>query len=722
MDESYFEEDIKLLFSRSHPNPHKYLGLHDYDDINNIIRVFFPHESKIPYVRVGEKIFFPKQSKKNGLFFFLVPKWISFSDYIIFFDEFLSTFDPYSFPTNWKDQDSILFSRGEYYYSYNKLGAHILNFYGILGTNFTLWAPNAISVSVIGDFNNWSPLYHQLRCVSNLGIWEIFLPKNLLGYSYKWSILCSNGEHIIKADPYGFQFESPSEASAKVVSFNSFVWKDSYWKEKQRKFNSYRELPLNIYEVHLGSWKKNSSREDKEFLNYKELAHDLVKYCKKKKYTHVEILPITEHPLFESWGYQVSGFYAPTLRYGTLQDFQYFVNYMHLNDLGVILDWVPGHFPLNKEFLAYFDGNFLYEDMEQGIHPCWKTLYFNYNNNGVINFLIGSALFWCKEMHIDGLRIDAVDSMINLDFGKKENQWLPNYFGGKENLSAIKFLIKLNEILHKEIPGVITIAEDSSDIYFITKPIEEGGLGFDYKWNMGWVHDSLKYFEKTASERSSYYSLITSSLDYSLKERFILSLSHDECSNDKESLFSRMPGNKLNKIDNLKVFLTYFFCFPGKKTLFMGNDLLEEQPWFIHRGLLWSKLEEIEGKQFDIFVRSLNNLYINEKSLWKDDDSNCFFWLVSNENKKNIIVFKRHFLSSRYYLICIHNFSNFCFYNYQIKLDFPISKCREIFNSDSLIFGGSGQISFNFFTKSENHCLLSINIFKLSSIIYKIEY
>lgn len=718
MDEVHFEKDIGLLFSRSHSDPHRYLGLHNYDRVNNIIRIFAPYTEKIPYIKIGKSLFLPKRSKKNSLFFYLVPKWISFNEYTVFFNNDFSHFDPYAFPKNWTGEDSLLFEQGNYFSVYNKLGAHIINFHGVLGTLFAVWAPNVRSVSVIGYFNEWNPLCHQLRRVSHLGIWEIFLPENLQGALYKWSFLTCKGESLIKSDPYGFQFENPSSSSSRIVNFNNFIWRDESWREKQKQLNSYKNHPLNIYEVHLGSWKKSN---DREFLNYRELAHELVRYCTIKNYTHVEILPITEHPLFESWGYQVLGFYSPTLRYGTLQDFQYFVNYMHVNNLGVILDWVPGHFPLDKDFLSCFDGSYLYENKEQGIHPYWKTSYFNYDNGGVINFLIGSALFWCKEMHVDGLRIDAVDSMINLDFGKEEGSWVSNHLGGKENLPAIKFLKKLNKILHEEIPGVITIAEDSSDVCYVTRSIDKGGLGFDYKWNMGWVHDSLKYFEKPISERSRYYSLITFGIMYSLEERFILSLSHDECSNGKQSLLSRMPGNKLNKIANLKVFLIYFFCFPGKKTLFMTNDILHEDPWSVGKSLPWDRLQTIENKQFETFIRSLNNLYMQEDNFWRDDTSfNGFSWLICDEIKNGIIVFKRCYEFGHSYLICVFNFSNICFYNYKITLDTSVSKCKEIFSSDNLLFGGSGQKNFNILSLNEDGYVLNINIFRLSSIIFKI--
>ena len=586
------------------------------------------------------------------------------------------------------DFDIYLFGEGNHLKIYEKLGAHLIKFDGTEGVHFAVWAPNAKYVSVVGDFNEWNPSKNPMKLLGSSGIWATFIEGLKEGMLYKYYIHGWDNSVQLKADPYGFFFEvRPKSASIVYKLKDKYIWNDSKWIEKRKNTNWLNE-PISIYEVHLGSWRK---KPDGSFLNYRELAHELIPYVKWLGFTHVELLPIVEHPLDESWGYQCVGYYAPTSRFGTPQDFMYFVDYAHQNDIGVIVDWVPSHFPKDGHGLIRFDGTCLYEheDPRKGEHKDWGTLIYNYGRNEVRNFLIANALFWFDVYHIDGLRVDAVASMLYLDYSKKEGEWIPNQYGGKENLEAIDFLRKMNELTHGHYPGTLTIAEESTAWPMVTRPTYIGGLGFTMKWNMGWMHDTLFYFSRDPIFRKYHTNSITFSLLYAFSENFVLPLSHDEVVYGKGSLFQKMPGDKWQKLANIKLLYGYMYGHPGKKLLFMGSEFAQINEWNWQWQIEWHLLDEEAHRGVTNFIRDLNSLYKKEKALYEVDFHwNGFEWIDFSDSEQSIISFIRKSKNNREFLIFIFNLTPVPRFNYRIGVP-EEGFYKELLNSDSYIYGGS---------------------------------
>jgi 1,4-alpha-glucan branching enzyme len=584
------------------------------------------------------------------------------------------------------DHDIYLFKQGRHFRLYDKLGSHLVENEGVKGTYFALWAPNAQSVSVIGDFNDWNKDANPMTGRRDeSGIWETFVPNIDKGAIYKYHIMSKyNAYSVDKADPFAFCTQMPP-ASASVVWDLDFQWQNNY------KPRDWKQSPMSIYEMHAGSWHKDISSPN-SFLNLKEMAEPLTKYILDLGFTHVEFLPLMEHPFYGSWGYQITGYFSPSRRYGVSQDLMYLIDTLHKNNIGVILDWVPSHFPTDEYGLGFFDGTHLYEhlDPRKGFHPDWKSFIFNYGRNEVVSFLISSAVFWLDKYHIDGLRVDGVASMLYLDYSRKPGEWIPNEKGGRENLQAINFLRVFNDRVHEDFPQALTIAEESTAWPMITKPPEVGGLGFNLKWNMGWMHDILEYFKQNPINRKFHHGNLTFSILYAFSENYILPFSHDEVVHGKGSLYERMPGDDWQKFANLRLLLGYMYVHPGRKLLFMGDEFGEYKEWNHDESLDWHLLSNPFNAGLNKFVHDLNNFYKNETSLYQiDSEPQCFKWIDINDIEKSIISFLR-FDKSGNPLVVVCNFTPVPRYNYKVGV--PVSgQWREMINSDAKDYGGSGQ-------------------------------
>jgi 1,4-alpha-glucan branching enzyme len=589
------------------------------------------------------------------------------------------------------DDDLFLFNEGSHYRLYEKLGAHPTTVDGVGGTYFAVWAPNAKQVSVIGDFNNWDKSSHPLCPKGQSGIWEGFIPGVGKGIIYKYYIVSHHrGYRVEKADPFAFCDEMPPKTASIVWDFD-YHWGDQAWMEKRHAHNAL-DAPISIYEVHLGSWRR-VDEEGNRHLSYRELAPGLVDYLKQLGFTHVEFLPVMEHPFYGSWGYQSTGYFAPTRRYGTPEDFMYLVDYLHRHDIGVILDWVPSHFPNDEHGLGYFDGTHLYEhgDPRQGIHPDWNSLVFNYGRHEIRSFLLSSALFWLDKYHIDGLRIDAVASMLYLDYGRKEGEWIPNQYGGRENLEAITFLRRLNEAIYREKPGVQTVAEESTAWPMVSRPAYLGGLGFGFKWDMGWMHDTLEYMTKGPIYRKYHHNNLTFRLIYAFFENFILPLSHDEVVHGKGSLLGKMPGDDWQKFANLRLLLGYMYAQPGKKLLFMGGEFGQWREWLHDESLEWHLLQYLPHSGLQRWVSDLNHVYRSEPALYQMEFNPAGFeWIDCNDVEHSVVSLIRKGRSRGDILAVVCNFTPVTHFNYGIGVPRP-GFWRELLNSDAKEYGGGGQ-------------------------------
>ncbi|MDO5147241.1 MAG: 1,4-alpha-glucan branching protein GlgB [Eubacteriales bacterium] len=589
--------------------------------------------------------------------------------------------------------DQYLFGKGTHYDMYRKLGAHPAAFEGEKGVYFAVWAPNAAGVSVVGDFNEWDKEEHPMQRLDPIGIYELFIPGLGVGDIYKYCVETKSGDFVMKADPYGVQMEMRPNNASVIGDISDFIWTDEKWMKKREKFDV-KKAPMFVYEVHLGSWMKHPVTEEDEdgFYNYRELAVKLTEYVKDMGYTHVELMGIAEHPFDGSWGYQVTNYFAPTSRYGTLHDFQYFVDYLHEHKIGVILDWVPAHFPRDVFGLAEFDGTCLYEyaDTRKGEHPDWGTKVFDYGRNEVKNFLICNALYWIEQFHIDGLRVDAVASMLYLDYGREDGQWVANKYGGNENLEAIEFFKHLNSIVKERNPGAIMIAEESTAWPKVTDKAEYGGLDFSLKWNMGWMHDFLEYMKLDPYFRKFNHNKMTFSMMYAYAENYMLVLSHDEVVHLKCSMLEKMPGLYDDKFRNLMVAYAFMTGHPGKKLLFMGQDFGQHQEWSESRELDWFLLEKDRNRQLQNFVRALLHIYKKNKCLYEYD---CypegFEWINANDGDRSIFSFARHSENGKNNLLFVCNFTPVARPDYRVG-----TTCRRkhtlLLNSDAAEFGGSG--------------------------------
>jgi 1,4-alpha-glucan branching enzyme len=597
--------------------------------------------------------------------------------------------DPYSFMPTVGELDLHLAGEGRHEELYGRLGAHARELEGIAGVSFAVWAPNARSVSVVGEFNGWDGRLHPMRTLGASGIWELFLPDVTPDARYKYEIRGPDRRLRLKADPLAFRTELPPK-NASIVHRSAYEWRDDGWLERRRAADVLTS-PVSVYEVHLGSWRLNTLQGNRQ-LTYRELADELAEYVTDMGFTHVELLPVMEHPYTPSWGYQVTGYFAPTSRFGTPDDYRAFVDRLHEAGIGVILDWVPAHFPKDDWALARFDGTALYEheDPRRGLHPDWGTLVFNFGRNEVRNFLVSSALYWLKEMHADGLRVDAVASMLYLDYSRKPGEWVPNEHGGNEDLDAIAFLRQLNDVAHANEPGVLMSAEESTAWPGVSRPVYLGGLGFGMKWNMGWMHDTLAYFEHDPVHRKHHHHQLTFSLIYAFSENFILPLSHDEVVHGKRSLLGKMPGDPWQRLANLRSLYAYMWAHPGKKLLFMGGEIAQEREWDAEGSLDWHLLERPGHSGVQSLVRDLNAHYRSEPALWEVDfDPAGFRWLEANDGDNNVLAFLRLSRGDETPVVCVCNFSPIPRYGYRVGLP-RAGSWTELLNTDSEYYGGSG--------------------------------
>lgn len=693
MEQSKTDMDsINALVYGDHGSARDILGCHPDGDDAMIVRTFRPSAESIS-VRVNGKkrAIKMKQIHEFGLFEARVKATVD-TPYVYEAtrpDGEKDTYhDPYSFPPMLTEFDLYLLAEGRHLQAYEKLGAHLRDINGVRGVNFAVWAPNAQRVSVIGDFNEWDGRVHPMTMRGTTGIWELFLPGLDAGTLYKYEVKSHNmGYKAEKADPYGFWAEIRPRTSSIVADLSQFEWNDDTWMQEREQRNPL-EQPMSIYEVHLGSWRRKNGLE---WLTYRELAHALVEYVRDMNYTHVELLPVAEHPFDGSWGYQITGYYAPTSRFGTPEDFMYFVDYCHQNGIGVILDWVPAHFPKDGFALSYFDGTHLYshEDSRKGEHPDWGTYIFNYGRNEVRNFLLANALFWLKKYHIDGLRVDAVSSMIYLDFSREAGQWLPNQYGGNENLEALDFLREFNSLVHADCPGAVTIAEESTAWPMVSRPTYIGGLGFTFKWNMGWMHDTLHYFSKDPVYRRYEHNKLTFSMMYAFSENFVLSLSHDEVVHGKSSLMGKMPGDWWQKFASLRLLFGYQYTHPGKKLNFMGAEIGQWSEWSEARSLDWHLLNYPTHTQLQQWVRDLNGLYKEQPALYQQDfEPAGFEWIEANDADQSVFTYIRYAHDRSDFVVVACNFTPVVRENYRVGVPEP-GYYRELLNSDAEMYGGS---------------------------------
>ncbi|MDB4458989.1 1,4-alpha-glucan branching protein GlgB [bacterium] len=690
------ETELLSLIEARNGMPHSLLGVHALGDDKGLVgRALIPGAVSVQIVAID---------KRNGTRFELeriedTPLFeaTSTESLEVFPYELEVTYDngdtvhqrdPYSFLPTLSEEDLYLYGEGRELRIFDKLGAHLKTMDGVAGVSFAVWAPNAKGVSVIGEFNHWDGRPHQMRILGNSGIWELFIPGIDKGALYKFEIKNIHGETTVKTDPYGTFFEIAPKQAAIVWNTDSHDWKDAEWMEKRQKTDWLRS-PMSTYEIHMGSWKKKTEAES---YSYRELAGPLIAYLHETGFTHVEFMPVAEHAFYPSWGYQVTGFYAPSSRYGTPDDFQYLVDQLHQADIGVIIDWVPAHFPRDEWALANFDGTALYEhgDPRQGAHQDWGTLIFNYSRHEVKNFMLANALFWLERYHIDGLRVDAVASMLYLDYSRKDGEWIPNKYGGRENIENVEFLKEFNHTVHTEFPGVVTIAEESTAWPQVSRPPKMGGLGFTMKWNMGWMHDTLNYFKHESIHRKYHQSDLTFAMLYHYHENFILPLSHDEVVHGKGSLIRRMPGDESQQFANLRSLLCFQWTFPGKKLLFMGSEFGQFEEWNEDGQLSWDALEQGPfHKGVQKLVTDLNHLYRNSEALYQADfDGEGFDWIDNTDHGNSVLIYVRRNQGSGKQLIKVLNLTPVPREGYRIGLP-TAGLWKEVINTDAKIYGGS---------------------------------
>ncbi|MCM8533977.1 MAG: 1,4-alpha-glucan branching protein GlgB [Lentisphaeraceae bacterium] len=706
--ELYFPADLinQILYSNT-SCPHSILGKHPIDN-EYIYRVFDPVASKVE-ICIGKKK--PQEMIKineNGFYLFKA-KAAKNSTYKInrhYDSSVISEYDPYCFLPTAGELDLHLYANGKHQELYNFLGANIITAEEVTGTRFIVWAPNAAKVSLIGNFNSWDGRRNLMRSLGSTGLWEIFMPGLNAGEYYKYEIKDQNGHIFTKQDPIAKAFEKRPGTASAVAPKLSHKWTDKKWISKREKTDTLKQ-PLSIYEVHLNSWNGPylPEREGQEFYNYRDLAHALAKYVTELGFTHIELLPVTEHPLDQSWGYQTTGYFAPTSRFGSPDDFAYFVDHLHQNNIGVLIDWAPAHFPKDAFALGRFDGTALYEHLDPrlGEHQDWGTFIFNYGRLEVKNFLIASALYWLKEFHIDGLRVDAVSSMLYLDYSREHDQWVPNEFGGNENLAAIDFIKELNTLSHDKYPGSMIIAEESTAYGKVSKPIFDGGLGYTMKWNMGWMHDFLDYFGNECVHRKYHQNQITFSLTYAFNENFILPLSHDEVVHGKGSLITRMPGDIWQKFANLRCLFGIMFSHPGKKLLFMGGEIAQWREWDSDSSLDWPTLSDPNHKGVQTLISKLNKVYKENPCLWENDhEYSSFEWVDFQDAEQSIVSFVRYNSDKSDSLLCVCNLTPVIRENYKIGVP-EKGNWEIIMNSDSHEFNGSDYLKDSSFGTFDEH-------------------
>ena len=681
-------DPVERLVNGELRDPHSLLGQHP-DGSGTVIRAWRPEAETVNIVSNGEVVAKLDQVHERGLFEGTVDSAVDDYQLEITYanGQTFTLRDPYSFLPTLGDIDLHLVGEGSHRRAYEKLGAHLQKERGVDGVSFAVWAPNARSVRVVGDFNSWDGRLHPMRSLGSSGVWELFVPDVTEGAYYKFEVVNARGNVVLKSDPYAFETEEPPGTACRV-HHTHYRFTDEDWMRKRASWDPYTS-PMSVYEVHLGSWRKGPNGEN---LNYRDMAPLLADYCEQLGFTHVEMLPVAEHPFGGSWGYQVSNYFAPTARFGDPDDFRFLVDTLHNAGIGVLVDWVPAHFPKDEWALAQFDGTSLYEhaDPRKGEHPDWGTLVFNYGRNEVRNFLTSNALYWIDEMHVDGLRVDAVASMLYLDYSRKEGEWVPNQFGGRENLEAIEFMKELNTILHGECPGVLMIAEESTAWPGVSRPVHLGGLGFGFKWNMGWMHDTLSYFSKDAIYRRFHHNQLTFSLMYAWSENFMLPISHDEVVHGKGSLFGKMPGDEWQKRANLRALLAYMWAHPGKQLLFMGSEIGQSREWNHDEGLDWHLLDDPGHKGIQDMVSDLNRVYKDSPALWERDNvPEGFSWIDANDADNNVFSFYRTAATPGQHVVCIANLSPVPRTGFRVGLP-KKGRFEEVLNTDAENYGGSG--------------------------------
>lgn len=681
---------MQLILDAKHHDPFNYLGLHEISNKSFVFRIFLPHVLKV-WLKVEANWVPLEKQHKNGLFVWEGEKMPATPCHlkIEYTGGSYETYDAYSFMPFITDDELHLFGEGNLNQAYNTLGAHECELQGCRGVRFAVWAPSAERVSVVGSFNQWDGRVNPMRVRGSSGVWEIFIPNLRAGDLYKFEIRNRHtGAIFTKIDPYAREFELRPGTASRISSATPYPWQDAAWLSR-RAHNDWLHAPFNCYEVHLGSWRRG---DGDTALSFRELAAELVEYVVNMGFTHIELLPITEHPLTESWGYQTTGYYAVTHRFGSPDDLRFLIDACHQVNIGVILDWVPGHFPKDDWALARYDGSALYEheDPRLGEHQDWGTLIFNYGRNEVRNFLISNAYFWLNEFHIDGLRVDAVASMLYLDYSRKADQWLPNKFGGRENLEAIDFFKQLNMMVGQSFAGVLTIAEESTAWPGVSRPVYLGGLGFSMKWNMGWMNDNLAYIENDPVHRKYHHDKLTFGQLYAYSENFVLPFSHDEVVHGKGSLLDKMPGDAWQKFANLRLLLTLQMTSPGKKLNFMGNEFAQGREWSVNRSLDWHLLDIDLHQGVKRLMHDINHLYAKADYLYDlDFDVQGFTWIDCHDSDQSVISFVRRARNGNFAIIAL-NFTPVLRHNYRIGVP-KSGQYIEVFNSDAEIYGGSNQ-------------------------------
>ena len=690
--------DIFHIVNGEHSDPHTVLGMHEMEEDGRkavVVRAFLPDAAGITVIDYANKRKKYPMERLHADGFFEVTiadreEWFRYQlEYTDADGNTWRSYDPYSFSPTLSEFDRHLFGAGTHYEIYEKMGGRLMTHEGARGAAFSVWAPNAKAVSVIGDFNNWDARRSPMRRLGESGIWELFLPAAAEGDKYKFHVTQCDGRVVDKTDPYGVYAEVRPNNASVLYPLKRYKWKDRRWMTARKKYN-FKTAPMNIYEVHLGSWKR---AEGDRFLTYTELAEQLIPYVKEMGYTHIEMLPVEEHPFDGSWGYQVTGYYAPTSRYGSPDEFKQFVDACHQNGISVILDWVPAHFPKDDFALARFDGTALYEhqDPRLGEHIQWGTYIFNYGRKGVANFLLANALYWMDIFHIDGLRVDAVASLLRLDFCKEEGQWLPNVYGGSENLEAIEFLKHMNSVIAEREPGALMIAEDSTAWPGVTKKVDEGGLGFSLKWNMGWMNDFLSYIKLDPIYRKYHQNKLTFGMAYHYAENFVLVLSHDEVVHTKSSMIGKMPGDVWQSFANLRLSYGFMMGHPGKKLLFMGGEFAQYSEWSEARSLDWHLLQYADHQEMQAYVKELNHLYAEEPAFWAEDfDPNGFQWIECDDAESSIVSFVRRSKEKELVFLC--NFTPVVHRGFSLGVP-QEGVYHERLNSDAARFGGSDVIN-----------------------------
>ncbi|MBI4829491.1 MAG: 1,4-alpha-glucan branching protein GlgB [Nitrospinae bacterium] len=683
---------IEKIIQARHSDPYSVLGIHEAAG-GVVLRVFAPEAAEIAAVDIHHREWrYPlERIDEAGFFEAFIPKRRVFAydlHLVTWQGRHLVSRDPYSFLPTLGEVDLYLFNEGNHLEIHKKLGAHVMEVDGARGVRFAVWAPNADRVSVVGPFCDWDGRRYPMRSMGLSGVWEIFIPGLDMGTLYKFELRARAGDVFIKSDPFAYASELRPKSASVVWDVNTYQWEDHEWLARRAK-DDLLNRPMNIYEAHLGSWARREGSN--EWLTYRELGPLLAAYCEQQGYTHVELMPVGEFPFDPSWGYQVTGYFCPTSRFGDPDDFKWFMDCLHHHGIGVIIDWVPAHFPKDEHGLRRFDGTGLYEheDWRLGEHKDWGTLIFNYGRNEVANFLLSSALFWFEYYHIDGLRVDAVASMLYLDYSRQEGEWLPNRHGGKENLEAIEFLKKMNSLIHEKFPGAVTIAEESTAWPGVSRPVYAGGLGFTMKWNMGWMHDILDYFSKEPIHRKWHHGALTFAMLYAFHENFVLVLSHDEVVHGKGSLIGKMPGDTWQKFANLRLLFGYMYAHPGKKMIFQGCDIGQWDEWDHDRSVDWRLLKLRPHARLQRYMADLGRLYRQNACLWEVDfNYHGFEWVDFHDAEGSVVAFMRKAKDPADYLLFVFNFTPVPRQNYTIGAP---EHCRydEVLNSDAEIYYGS---------------------------------